>query len=70
MLITSRKNSLVSHYRLLCRDRRERESSGEFCIEGAKLCEEALDCGVVAVTLMVSESGREKYREIYEFTKQ
>ena len=64
MNISSRKNPLVSHFRKLVRERSYRYECGEFPIEGARLCLEALENGLIITSFMVTESAKEKYPEI------
>lgn len=64
MNISSRKNSLVTHFRRLVRERNYRAECGEFPVEGARLCLEALNCGLSVTSFLVTESAREKYPEI------
>ena len=65
MDISSRKNSAVLRYRSLNRDRKEREEAGEFNIEGAKLCYEAVSCGMKITAAFITESAIEKYPEVF-----
>ena len=46
MIISSRKNPLVTHFRNLVRERSYRHECGEFPVEGARLCLEALNSGL------------------------
>lgn len=64
MNISSRKNHLVTHFRNLVRDRSYREECGEFPVEGARLCLEALNCGLEITSFLVTENARIKYPEI------
>lgn len=64
MNISSRKNQLVTHFRKLVRERSYRTECGEFPVEGARLCLEALECGLEITSFMVTESAQAKYREI------
>lgn len=66
MDISSRKNSAVLRYRNLNRDRRAREEAGEFNIEGAKLCFEAVSCGLKITAAFITENAILKYPEVYE----
>ncbi len=64
MNISSRKNGQVVHFRNLVRERSYRHETGEFPVEGARLCLEALNCGLEITSFMITESAREKYPEI------
>lgn len=63
MLLSSRKNPAVLKYRRLVRERAFREECGEFPIEGARLCEEALRCGLVLTSFFATETAKEKYEK-------
>lgn len=54
--ITSRQNKIVSHFRLLGRDRPYREKCGEYVCDGAKLLDEALKWGA-EITSVLYASG-------------
>ena len=69
MDISSRKNSAVVRYRNLNRDRKAREEAGEFNIEGAKLCYEAVSCGLKITAAFITVNAMEKYPEVYEAIK-
>ena len=64
MNISSRKNSLVTHFRKLVRERNYRLECGEFPVEGARLCLEALNSGLEITAFLVTENAKEKYNEI------
>ncbi len=64
MNISSRKNQQITHFRSLVRERSYRYETGEFPVEGARLCVEALNCGLTITSFMVTESAKEKYPEI------
>lgn len=70
MDISSRKNSAVVRYRNLNRERRAREETGEFNIEGAKLCYEAVCCGLKITAAFITESAIDKYPEVYKAIKE
>ena len=53
--LTSRENPVIKQYRKLAQSRREREASGRFVMEGARLCSDAAACGIRIDTLLVSE---------------
>lgn len=69
MNISSRKNSAVFRYRSLNRDRKVREEAGEFNIEGAKLCFEAVSCGLKITAAFITESAAAKYPAVYDALK-
>ena len=64
MIISSRKNPLVTHFRNLVRDRSYRYECGEFPVEGTRLCLEALNNGLEITAFLVTENAREKYSGI------
>lgn len=64
MNISSRKNPSVKKFRELSRERKAREESGEFAVEGYKLCAEALNAGLTPTSAFVTEAARKKYPEI------
>ncbi len=64
MNISSRKNHLVTHFRKLVRERGYRAECGEFPVEGARLCLEALECGLEITSFLITESAKVKYPEI------
>ncbi len=66
MIISSRKNPLVTHFRNLVRERSYRRECGEFPIEGARLCLEALNSGLEITSFLVTENAKVKYSEIVE----
>lgn len=70
MNISSRKNSAVQHYRSLNRERRVREETGEFNVEGAKLCSEAVSCGLTVTAAFITENAIKKYSVVYEKLKE
>ena len=63
LIITSRKNPTVSDFRLLLRERKEREKAGVFVIEGIKMTEEAVKTGCVFTQIMMTAAAEEKYTE-------
>ncbi len=69
MLITSRKNELVRHFRDISRDKKLRDSEGIFAVEGEHLCMEALACGLCISAALVTESACRKYPETAEQLK-
>ena len=62
-IITSRKNPTVSDFRLLLRERKEREKAGVFVIEGIKMTEEAVKTGCVFTQIMMTAAAEQKYTE-------
>lgn len=66
MYITSRKNSSAAHFRRLSRERAYREEQGEFAVEGAKLCLEAVKSGLTITSAFITEGAKEKYPEAFE----
>ena len=65
MVVTSRKNVAAVHYRSLVRERAYRREHGEFPIEGARLCEEAVKSGLEITSFLVTQSAAEKYAEAF-----
>lgn len=55
--ITSRDNALIKEYRRLSGSRRQREESGCFVLEGARLVLDAARSGIVLRTLLISDDG-------------
>ena len=55
-MITSRQNALVKEIRAL-KDKKVRDESGLFVIEGAKTVKEAFDCGVSVKNVVCTEKG-------------
>lgn len=66
MNISSRKNQLVTHFRKLVKERSYRLECGEFPVEGARLCLEALNSGLTITSFLMTENARQKYPEIAE----
>lgn len=64
MIISSRKNPAVMLYRELNKERKAREREGKFNIEGAKLCGEAVDAGLVITDAFLTEEAERKYPDI------
>ncbi len=64
MIISSRKNPLVTHFRNLVRERSYRYECGEFPVEGARLCLEALNSGLEITSFIITENAKEKYSGI------
>ncbi len=65
MVLSSRKNSAVLKFRRLSRERAFRLECGEFPIEGARLCAEAVRCKLTATAFYATEQAKEKYPEIF-----
>lgn len=65
MYISSRKNSKTAHFRRLAREKAYREEQGEFVIEGAKLCLEAVRSGLTITAAFITEAAKEKYPEVF-----
>ncbi len=65
MVISSRKNPAASKFRGLVRERALREQYGEFPIEGARLCGEAIRCGLTPTAFFATEAAKEKYFRIF-----
>ncbi|MCM1335964.1 MAG: RNA methyltransferase [Bacteroides sp.] len=70
MVLSSRKNPAVLKYRRLARERAYREECGEFPIEGARLCDEAVRCGLALTGFYATEAAREKYEKIFSAISQ
>lgn len=58
--ITSRKNTRIAQARALT-DKKERDRTGCFFVEGSKLCEELLKESLCVETVFFTERAREKY---------
>lgn len=65
MVLSSRKNPAVLKYRRLGKERAFREECGEFPIEGARLCGEAVRCGLSLTSFFATETAKEKYGKIF-----
>ncbi|MGN0688344.1 MAG: TrmH family RNA methyltransferase [Oscillospiraceae bacterium] len=61
MEITSRKNDAVRLFRELARDKKLREESSSFVVEGDHLCGEAVDAGLSVRCALFTEKALEKY---------
>lgn len=66
MIISSRKNPSVLHFRELNRERKTREAERLFNIEGVKVCIEAVRAGLTVVNAFVTETAVKKYPDAYE----
>ena len=69
MVISSRKNPAVMTFRKLDRERRAREEQHLFCIEGVRLCEEAVRAGLTINSAFVTETAAKKYSGVYELIR-
>ena len=65
MIVSSRKNPAVVRYRKLAADRRYRRDEGLFCVEGVRLCIEAVRSGIGIADAFVTETAAEKYHDAY-----
>ena len=65
MIISSRKNPAVAHFRELNRERKTREAERLFNIEGVRLCEEAVRAGLEITAAFVTETAAKKYPEVF-----
>lgn len=61
MIITSRKNDAVRHFRDIIREKKQRDSERVFAVEGDHLCGELSKCGFSIKTALVTESAASKY---------
>lgn len=64
MELTSRDNPLIKQVRKLLTDPRERARSGQFVIEGVRLCQDALLSNVQIDCVLYTERARENYSVI------
>lgn len=62
--ITSRKNSIINETALLTSDKRARDTSGLFAVEGAKLLSEAVDSGFEVASVFFTKKAFSKYEEL------
>ncbi len=63
MLISSRKNDGVRLFRELSREKKTRDESGLFSVEGDHLCGELARCGYEITLALVTEKAQKKYPE-------
>lgn len=70
MDITSRKNQIVQNYRVLIKERKARNESGTFVVEGHKLCEEAVKSGLSIKSALATPSALDKYPKTVEIIAQ
>lgn len=61
MEISSRKNEIIQHIRLIGRERKYREQHGEFLIEGSRLCAEALEAGLTINRALITKNAAQRY---------
>ncbi len=64
--IVSVQNSKIKHFSKLVSSAKERKKTGEFVIEGARLCRDAAESGVKIKELFVTSEARSKYHEDIE----
>ena len=69
MVITSRKNPVISELRALCREKKARDAKGEFLIEGAKLAQEAVKSGLEITGAYAAAEALEKYPDTADLLK-
>ena len=62
-MITSRQNGLVKRLRAL-KDKKNRDTAGEYVVEGAKSVREAIACGGKVVLTAATESGAALIRDL------
>ena len=62
--ITSTKNQHVQHIRELLAKKTTREQSGHFIVEGVRLCEEAIQAGVLPQLVLYSNSCSQRGMEL------
>lgn len=66
--IRAKDNRLIKLVALLQKSKKARDKNGLFVLEGLRICKDAALCGVAFDTLIVSESGSERFsEEIREF---
>lgn len=63
MEITSRKNELIRHLRMLSREKKERAAYSSFLIEGDKLCREAVKEKLTVIRGIATPNAMRRYRE-------
>lgn len=61
MLITSRDNSCIRHYRHLLNDGKFRRETGRFVVEGARLCEDAARSHIVIEAAFYTQAALSRY---------
>ncbi|MCL2637061.1 MAG: RNA methyltransferase [Oscillospiraceae bacterium] len=65
-MITSRQNPKITHFRALMRDRKARLEHGQFAVEGEKLFDEAVSCGLTPQNILITEKFSQKNANICE----
>lgn len=65
-VITSRKNEWVRYAAKLASSAEFRRSEGLFILEGARLCADAADSGIVIQTLFYTEQAAQRYKPYLE----
>ncbi len=68
-MITSAQNSRIQHVRALLSQRKTRESSGEFALEGVRLVEEALASGWEARSLLYTAELSNRGQELVAISR-
>lgn len=63
-MITSSKNQHVQNVRELLAKRSVREEQGSFIVEGVRLCEEALACGILPSLVLYADNCSARGREL------
>ena len=63
MLITSRENELVKQYCKISSQKKYREQTGLFCLEGVRLVCDAIKSGVVPEKILITEKCLQKYHD-------
>lgn len=63
MVISSRKNDIVRHFRTLAREKKLRDELEVFVIEGDHLCGEVLSAELTIRCALITERARERYPE-------
>ena len=66
VVITSRKNEWVRYAAKLASSAEFRRSEGLFILEGARLCADAADSGIVIQTLFYTEQAAQRYKPYLE----
>lgn len=61
--ITSKNNNLITQIAKLSTSGSARKKSGEFFLEGVRLCCDAVQCGVVVHTVLLTQTCSVKYRD-------
>lgn len=61
MIISSRENAQIKQAKKLISDASERRSTGSFFLEGARLCQDAVESGLQVETCFYTAFAKEKY---------